>query len=60
MVGACVASMMEEMKWNTQDNGIFIGHSISLVKGYVKKYMTRFRINGRTIKRCKLVCILVI
>jgi hypothetical protein len=26
----------------------------------VEKFMTGFRINGRTIKRCKLVCISVI
>jgi len=37
-----------------------VGHFISLVKGCVKKCMTRFRIDGRMIKRGKLVCILVI
>jgi hypothetical protein len=37
-----------------------VGHFISSVKGYVEKCMTGFRIDGRTIKRGKLVCILVI
>jgi hypothetical protein len=27
MVGACVASTLEEMEWNVQDKGIFVGHS---------------------------------
>jgi hypothetical protein len=31
MVGACVASTMKEMEWNTQGKGIFVGHFISLV-----------------------------
>ena len=60
MVGACVASTMEELEWNAQGKGIFVGHFISLVKGCVEKYMTRFRIDGRTIKRSKLVFISVI
>ena len=60
MVGACVASTWEEMEWNVQGEGItyrafhFIGH-----RG-VEKFMTEFRIDGRTIKRGKLICILVI
>jgi hypothetical protein len=33
MVGACVASMMEEMEWNMQVKGIFVGNFISLVIG---------------------------
>jgi len=33
MVGACVASMMEEMEWNAQGQGIFVGHFISPVIG---------------------------
>jgi hypothetical protein len=37
-----------------------LGHFISPVKGCVEKCMTGFRIDGRTIKRDKLVCILVI
>ena len=59
-VGACVASTLEEMEWNAQDKGItyrafyFTGHR------YVEKFMTRFRIDGRTIKRGKLVCISII
>ena len=56
-VGACVASTSKEMEWNPQGKGItyrefyFTGHRC------VEKFMTRFRINGRTIKRGKLVCI---
>ena len=37
-----------------------LGHFISLVIGCVEKFMTGFRIDGRTIKRGKLVCISVI
>ena len=37
-----------------------VGHFISPVKGYVEKCMTGFRIDSRTIKRSKLVCISVI
>ena len=60
LVGACVASILEEMEWNAQGNGItyrafhFTGYR------YVEKFMTGFRIDGRTIKRSKLVCISVI
>ena len=60
MVGACVASPLEEMEWNVQGKGItyrvfhFTGHRC------VEKFMIRFRIDGHTIKRGKLVCILVI
>ena len=59
-VGACVASTLEEMEWNAQGKGItykafyFTGHRC------VEKFMTRFRIDGRTIKMGKLICILVI
>ena len=60
IVGACVASTMEEMKWNAQAKCIFVGHFILLVKGCVEKCMTGFRIDGRTIKRGKLICISVI
>ena len=56
----CVAPTSEEMKWNAQGKGIFVGHFISPVKGSVEMCMTGFRIDGRTIKRRKLVCILVI
>ena len=51
---------MEEKEWNAQGKGIFVGHFVSQVKGCVEKCMTGFRIDGRTIKRGKLVCILVI
>ena len=37
-----------------------VGHFISPVKGCVEKCMTGFRIDGRTIKRGKLVCLSVI
>ena len=60
MVGACVATTLEKMEWNAQGKGIFIGHFFSPVKGCVEKCMTRFRIDGRTIKRGKLICISVI
>ena len=60
MVGACVASTLEEMKLNAQGKGIFVGYFISSVKGCVEKCMTGFRIDGHTIKRGKLVCISVI
>ena len=58
-VGAYVASTLEEMEWNAQGKGItrvfyFIGHRC------VEKLMTGIRIDGRTIKRDKLICILVI
>ena len=58
-VGACVASTLEEMEWNAQGKGItqafhFTGHRC------VEKLMTGFSIDGRTIKRGKLVCISVI
>jgi hypothetical protein len=32
-VGACVASTMDEMKWNTQDKGIFVRYFITPVIG---------------------------
>ena len=53
-VGACVASILEEMEWNVQGKGIsyrtfyFTGHRC------VEKFMTGFRIDGRTIKRTNL------
>ena len=59
-VGACVASTLEEMELNAQGKGItyrafhFTGHRC------VEKFMTGIRIDGRTIKRGKLVCISVI
>jgi len=58
--GACVASIFGKMKWNVQGKGMtcrafhFTGHRC------VKKCMTGFRIDGRTIKRGKLVYISVI
>ena len=59
-VGACVASTLEEMEWNAQGKGItyrafhFTGHRC------IENFMTGFRIDGRTIKRSKLICISVI
>ena len=68
--GACVAPVMEvkmkvmvmktEMKWKCARQRYNLGHFISPVKGCVEKCMTGFRIDGRTIKRSKLVCISVI
>ena len=56
-VGACVASTLEEMKWNAQSKSIFVWHFISPVKGCVEKCNTGLRIYGHTIKRGKLVSI---
>ena len=59
-VDACVESTLEEMEWNAQGKGItyrafhFTGHRC------VEKFITGFKIDGRTIKRVKLVCIAVI
>ena len=59
-VGACVASTLEEIEWNAQGKGItykafhFTGHRC------VEKFMTGSKIDDRTIKRVKLVFILVI
>jgi hypothetical protein len=59
-VGACVASTLEEMEWNVQGKDItyrefhFSGHRC------VEKFMTGFMIDGRTIKRGKLIYISVI
>jgi hypothetical protein len=59
-VGVCVASTLEEMESNAQGKGItyrafhLTGHRC------VEKFMTGFRIDGHTIKRCKLIYILVI
>jgi hypothetical protein len=59
-VGACVASILEEMEWNVQGKYItyrafhFTGHKC------VEKLMIGFRIDDHTIKRSKLVCISVI
>ena len=59
--GWCLCcSTVEEMEWNAQGKGIFVGHFISPVKGCAEKFMAGFRIDGRTIKRGKLICISVI
>ena len=60
MVGACVASISEEMEWKVQGKGIFVGHFISSVEGCAEKCMIGFRIDSRTIKRGKFICISVI
>ena len=59
-VGACVASTLDEIEWNAQGKGIT--YRVFYFTGYrcVEKFMTGFRIDGRTIKRGKLVCISVI
>jgi hypothetical protein len=33
MVDACVASTLEEMEWNAQYKGIFVGHFILSIIG---------------------------
>jgi hypothetical protein len=60
MVGACVASMSEELEWNAQGKGIILGHFHFTGHRCVEKLMTGFRIDSRSIKRGKLVCISVI
>ena len=59
-VGACVASTLEEMEWNAQGKGITYMTFRFTSYRCVEKFMTRFMIDGRTIKRGKLVCISVI
>ena len=54
-VGACVALTLEEMGWNAQGKGITLGISFHRSR-CVEKFMTGFRIDGRTIKRSKFVC----
>ena len=56
-VGACVASISEEIKWNAQGKGITYRAFYFTSHRSVEKFMTRFRIDRRTIKRGKLVCI---
>jgi hypothetical protein len=60
LVGACVASTSEELEWNAQGKGITIWLFHFTSHRCVEKLMTEFRIDGRTIKRGKLVCISVI
>ena len=60
MVGVCVSSTMEEMEWNAQAKGITYRAFHFTDHRCVEKFMFRFRIDGRTIKRGNLVCISVI
>ena len=60
MVGACVASTSNEMELNAQGKGITYRAFYFTDHRCVEKFMTEFRIDGRTIKRGKLVCISVI
>jgi hypothetical protein len=48
------------MEWNVQGKGITYRAFYFTSHKWVEKLMTEFRIDGRTIKRGKLVCILVI
>jgi hypothetical protein len=50
-VGACVASTLEEMKWNAQGKGITYRAFHFTGVSWVEKCLTRFRIDSRTIKR---------
>jgi hypothetical protein len=59
-VGVCVASTSEEMKWNAQGKGITYRIFYFTDHRCVEKFMTRFRIDSRIIKRGKLVCISII
>jgi hypothetical protein len=59
-IGACVALTLEELEWNAQGKGVtnrafhFTSHRC------IEKFMIGFRIDRRTIKRGKLICISVI
>ena len=59
-VGACVASTSEEMEWNAQGKGITYWTFHFTSHRYIEKFMTRFRIDGHTIKRGKLVYMSII
>ena len=59
-IGACVASTFEKMKWNAQGKGVNCRAFYFTSYRCVEECMTGFRIYGRTIKRGKFVCILVI
>jgi hypothetical protein len=58
MFGACVASTLEEIEWNTQGKGITY-RAFHTGPRCIEKFMTGFRIDGRTIKRGKLIYISV-
>ena len=60
MVGAYVASTMEEMKWNEQGKGLTYRAFHFTSHRCVEKFMTEFRIDSHTIKRGKLVYISII
>ena len=60
MVGACVASTLEEIEWNVKGKGITYRAFYSTGQRSAEKFMTGFRIDGRTMKRGKLVYISVI
>jgi hypothetical protein len=49
MVGACVASTSGEMEWNAQGKGITYRAFYFTSHRCVEKFMTEFRIDGRTI-----------
>ena len=51
---------LEKMEWNAQVKGITLEHFHFTGHRCVEKLMTGFRIDGRTIKRGKFVCISVI
>jgi hypothetical protein len=59
-VDAYVASTLEEMKWNVQGKDITCRAFHFTGQRSCRECMTRFRIDGHTIKRGKLVCISVI
>jgi hypothetical protein len=59
-VGAYVASTLEEMEWNAKGKGITYRAFHFTSHRCVEKFMAGFRIDGRTIKRGKLICISVI
>jgi hypothetical protein len=56
-VGACVASTLKEMEWNALGKGITYRAFYFTDHRCEEKFMTGFKIDGRTIKRGKLFCI---
>jgi hypothetical protein len=54
-----VLHQLEEMEWNVKGKGISYRAFHFTSHRCIEKFMIEFRIDGRTIKRDKLVCISV-
>jgi hypothetical protein len=59
-VGCLCGITNMEIKWCEQGSSIIVRHFISPLNGWIEKCLTRSSIDSRTIKRGKLVCIMVI